>query len=249
MKASIKVYVGGDQGMVNQSVYSTLNYGQSQLLMSFIALHDMQWQKARVSRVYHMTKRALDITGALCGLALLGIALVFVGILMYCEDPGPLFYKQKRVGRYGKPFYLYKLRTMIVNADEYLKQHPALLAEWQMNGKLQNDPRITRIGRFLRRTSLDELPQMLNVLRGDMSLVGPRAIQFSEIEAFSELFALRQMVKPGLTGLWQVSGRSMTSYEQRNILDCTYVLECSLRMDLQILIKTLPVVLNGDGAF
>lgn len=235
--------------MVDQRYYGKLTYDQPESLTPFISSHDSQWQEVRISRAYQITKRVLDIIGALCGLALLAIVLVFIAIFMYREDPGPLFYKQKRVGRHGKPFYLYKLRTMIVNADDYLKQHPELLAEWQQNGKLQDDPRITRIGRFLRRTSLDELPQMFNVLRGDMSLVGPRAIQYSEIEAFSELFTLRQMVKPGLTGLWQVSGRSMTSYEQRNILDCTYVLECSLSMDLKILIKTLPVVLNGAGAF
>ncbi|GHO46320.1 sugar transferase [Ktedonospora formicarum] len=234
--------------MVDQRYYGNLAYDQPESLMPSISLHDLQLQEVRVSRTYQILKRTLDIIGALCGLAILAVLLVFV-VWMNRREPGPLFYKQKRVGRHGKPFYLYKLRTMIVDADAYLERHPELLLEWQRNGKLQDDPRITRAGKFLRRTSLDELPQMLNVLRGEMSLVGPRAIQFSEIEAFSELFTLRQMVKPGLTGLWQVSGRSMTSYEQRNILDCTYVLECSLSMDFQILIKTLPVVLNGAGAF
>jgi exopolysaccharide production protein ExoY len=138
---------------------------------------------------------------------------------------------------------------MRVDADDYLKQHSELMAAWHKIGKLPNDPRITRIGRLLRRTSLDELPQMLNVLRGEMSLVGPRAIQFSEIAAFGELFQLRQIAKPGVTGLWQVSGRSMTSYEQRCVLDCMYVIDQSIWMDVRILIKTVPTVMRGVGAY
>jgi undecaprenyl-phosphate galactose phosphotransferase len=138
---------------------------------------------------------------------------------------------------------------MMVDADTYLARNPELLRAWQQNGKLYADPRITRIGRFLRRTSLDELPQLWNVLRGEMSLVGPRAIQFSEVAIFYDLLVIRQQVKPGLTGLWQISGRSNTSYEQRNVLDCTYVMECSIWMDVTILCKTLPVVFYPIGAY
>jgi exopolysaccharide production protein ExoY len=202
-----------------------------------------------ISWAYRITKRGLDISGALIGLILFCLLLPAIALLIVWEDRGPIFYKQVRIGRYGQPFTIYKLRSMITNADAYLAQHPELLKAWQQTGKLHADPRITRIGRFLRRSSLDELPQLFNVLRGEMSLVGPRAIQSSELAAFEELSELRQMVKPGLTGLWQVSGRSMTDYEQRCILDCTYVMQCSLLMDIQIVFRTLPVVFYHTGAY
>jgi lipopolysaccharide/colanic/teichoic acid biosynthesis glycosyltransferase len=138
---------------------------------------------------------------------------------------------------------------MVADADDYLTQHPEVQSAWKQKGKLSQDPRITGIGRFLRCTSLDELPQLLNVLRGEMTLVGPRAIQTSEVAAFGELSQLRQQVKPGLTGLWQISGRSSTTYQQRCVLDCIYVMECSLWADLLILIKTIPAVLCARGAY
>jgi undecaprenyl-phosphate galactose phosphotransferase len=202
-----------------------------------------------ISWIYQITKRSLDICGAIIGITLFAFFLPIIALLILREDRGPIFYKQVRIGRHGRPFTIYKLRSMITNADAYLTQHPELLKTWQQNGKLHADPRITRIGRFLRRSSIDELPQLFNVLRGEMSLVGPRAIQSSELAAFGELSELRQMVKPGLTGLWQISGRSTTDYEQRCILDCTYVMECSLLMDIQILFRTLPVVLHHTGAY
>lgn len=207
------------------------------------------WQEPQTSHLYLKLKRAMDICGALAGLLLLALLLPLLALLIWYEDGGPVFYTQVRVGQHGRPFSLYKLRTMMVSADAYLAQRPDLLRAWQNNGKLYDDPRITRIGRFLRRTSIDELPQVWNVLQGDMSLVGPRAIQFSEVDAFHELLAMRQQVKPGLTGLWQISGRSTTSYEQRNVLDCTYVMECSLCLDILILCKTLPVVFCHPGAY
>jgi exopolysaccharide production protein ExoY len=211
--------------------------------------YDILWQEPQFSRLYLIVKRLIDILGALIGLMLLALLLPVLALLIKNEDAGPVFYKQVRVGRHGQAFSLYKLRTMLVDADAYLVRYPELLSAWQKNGKLDADPRITRIGRFLRRTSLDELPQLWNVLCGEMSLVGPRAIQFSEVAIFHELLEMRQQVKPGLTGLWQVSGRSTTSYEQRNVLDCTYVMECSLWMDITILCKTLPVVFYHIGAY
>ncbi|MDQ2713692.1 MAG: sugar transferase [Chloroflexota bacterium] len=214
-----------------------------------IPLYEHFWQEPWHSRIYQVAKRVLDICGALCGLLVLALLLPIIALLIWREGAGPIFYKQIRVGLHGQVFLLYKLRTMIVGADTYLDQHPELAAAWRKTGKLSDDPRITRLGSFLRRTSLDELPQLWNVLRGEMSLVGPRAIQFSEVHAFRELIELRHQVKPGLTGLWQVSGRSTTSYEQRMILDCTYILECSLWMDIAILWKTLPIVLGRTGAY
>lgn len=205
--------------------------------------------KRRVSRTYQIAKRGLDIGGALVGLIILALLLLISIPLIWMEDRGTIFYRQIRVGRYGRPFTTYKLRSMIMDADHYLTQHPELLRTWRHRGKLEEDPRITHVGKFLRRTSLDEMPQMWNVLRGEMSLVGPRAIQFSEEAAFGELGALRLTVKPGLTGLWQICGRSQTTYEQRCLLDCMYVMECSFGMDLHILCKTLPVVICGTGAY
>jgi undecaprenyl-phosphate galactose phosphotransferase len=168
---------------------------------------------------------------------------------IWWEDRGPIFYQHVRVGQYNRPFITYKFRSMRADANDYLEQHPELLEAWKQNGKLEDDPRVTRVGSFLRRTSLDELPQLLNVLRGEISLVGPRPIQFSEVDRFGELIVLRQMVKPGLTGLWQVSGRSMTDYEQRAVLDCTYVMNHSFWIDVLILFKTIPVVIHGVGAY
>ncbi len=210
---------------------------------------EMLLVKRRVSRTYQIAKRGLDICGALVGLSVLALLLLCIIPLIWMEDRGTIFYRQIRVGRYGRPFATYKLRSMIINADHYLTQHPELLQTWRRRGKLEEDPRITHVGKFLRRTSLDEMPQMWNVLCGEMSLVGPRAIQFSEEAAFGELGAVRLTVKPGLTGLWQICGRSQTTYEQRGLLDCMYVMECSFGMDLHILCKTLPVVICGTGAY
>jgi exopolysaccharide production protein ExoY len=217
-----------------------------QSLMDLFGLHP---QRRQTSWVYQAAKRGVDICGALIGLIVLGLLLPIIALLILLEDRGPIFYKQKRVGKDFKAFNLYKLRTMITDADGHLVRHPELLAAWRQTGKLQNDPRVTRIGSFLRRTSLDELPQLFNVLRGDLSLVGPRPIQFSEIPVFGELIKLRQTVKPGLTGLWQVSGRSNTDYEQRAILDSIYAMDCSFWIDLLIIIHTIPVVLHGRGAY
>ena len=204
---------------------------------------------AQQSSFYTISKRIVDIIVACLGLAVLGLLLPLITLLIVCEDGGPVFYRQVRVGYQCQPFTIYKIRSMVLDADHYLTRYPQLRAEWERVGKLKHDPRITRLGAVLRRTSLDELPQMLNILRGEMSLVGPRAIQFSELVAFGDLIELRQTTKPGLTGLWQICGRSATDYEQRRVLDCTYVLQRSLSLDLYIVAHTFPVVLHGMGAY
>ncbi len=214
-----------------------------------IQRYDERIEELRISRFYQVAKRGLDVCGALVGLTVLTLLLPIIGLLVLWEDHGPIFYQHVRIGQYGRPFITYKLRSMVTDADAYLARHPELLEAWKKSGKLENDPRVTRVGRILRQTSIDELPQLLNVLRGEVSLVGPRAIQFSEVERFGELIELRQSVKPGLTGLWQVSGRSMIDYEQRAILDCIYVMEHSFWMDIFILLKTIPVVIRGVGAY
>lgn len=206
-------------------------------------------EEFRISRTYLIVKRGLDICVSLVGLTILALLMPIITALILWEDRGPIFYQHVRIGQHGRPFVTYKFRTMMVDADAHLARHPGLLQEWQKSGKIENDPRVTRIGSFFRRTSIDELPQLLNVLRGEVSLVGPRAIQLCEVERFGELNELRQQVKPGLTGLWQVSGRSMTDYEQRAILDSIYAMERSFWMDILILFKTIPVVLRGVGAY
>jgi lipopolysaccharide/colanic/teichoic acid biosynthesis glycosyltransferase len=174
--------------------------------------------------------------------------MLLVALLVRWNSPGPVFFYHRRVCRNGAFFSMWKFRTMCVNSAEvlerYLAKHPKARAEWNRTHKLKHDPRITTVGRFLRRYSLDELPQAWNVLTGQMSLVGPRPIVAAEVEKFS--FYTR--VKPGVTGLWQVSGRSKLTYDQRVDLDAKYVKNWSLSRDLWILLRTVLAVVN-DGAY
>ena len=162
--------------------------------------------------------------------------LLLVTILIKLDSPGPLFYGQQRLGQYGTPFVAWKFRTMVENADQvlenYLQANPVLRQQWDADHKLRYDPRVTTIGRLLRRTSLDELPQLWNVLRGEMSLVGPRPIVGDEIERYAETYRLYTRVLPGLTGLWQVSGRNNISYPARVNLDAYYVRNWSVWLDI-----------------
>ena len=233
-----------EENLVHNTVSIT-----SEKISTLILGYGSDIEDLQISRTYLIVKRALDICGALIGLGILLLLLPFIALLIWWEDRGPIFYRYTCVGQYGRSFTTYKIRSMMVNANEYLARNPELLALWKENGKLVNDPRVTRIGRFIRSTSIDELPQLLNVLRGEMSLIGPRFVQFSEVDRFGELIKLRQLVKPGLTGLWQVSGRSQLNYEQRAILDSIYVLECSFFTDMLILVKTVPSVIKGVGAY
>ncbi len=212
-------------------------------------IHVIRGRRLEVALAYRLSKRSIDIIGASIGLIVLFLLLPLIALCILWEDGGPIFYRQERIGLHGRSFWTYKLRSMIVHADKYLACNQDLRQAWQRQGKLEHDPRITRIGKLLRQTSLDELPQMFNILRGDMSLVGPRALQAAEISTASELEELRQMVRPGLTGLWQVCGRSLINYEQRLLLDCTYVLECSLKTDVHILARTVGTVLRREGAY
>lgn len=185
-------------------------------------------------------------------LALLPLFL-FIMALIRLDSRGPIFYGQKRLGQNAKLFTAWKFRSMVTNADDvlekYLMHHPELREQWEQERKLKHDPRVTRVGRFLRRTSLDELPQLWNVLRGEMSLVGPRPIVDDEIRYYSDKFELYKRVPPGITGLWQVSGRSNVTYTERVNLDAYYVRNWSVWLDIYILLKTIWVVLIGDGAY
>ena len=202
--------------------------------------------------VFPIAKRALDILGAGIGLVLLSPFFLIVA-LMVRADGGPAFFAHQRVGRGGKLFGCLKFRSMVIDSqarlEALLANDPAARAEWEATRKLKNDPRITRIGRFLRSTSLDELPQLINVLLGEMSLVGPRPVQEAEIDRYYGASAAHYMaVRPGITGLWQVSGRSETSYESRVALDVAYVSRPSLLADLSILLRTPVAVLSRRGA-
>ena len=198
------------------------------------------------------TKRACEILLAVAMLvALLPLFLIFALIIRL--DGGPTFYGQVRVGRGGLPFRCLKFRSMVHNADkvlaDLLARDPEAAKEWARDFKLKNDPRITKLGRFLRSSSLDELPQLLNVLRGEMSFVGPRPIVEAEIERYREDIDLYYLVRPGITGLWQISGRNDVTYDERVAFDVKYVLNWSLKFDLMILLRTLPAVLRKSGAY
>jgi Undecaprenyl-phosphate galactose phosphotransferase WbaP len=200
-----------------------------------------------------LLKRALDLFIVITlGLAVLPL-VALLAALIKLGSRGPVFYGQERIGRLGRRFKAWKFRTMLPDADailaRYLDEHPDLAAEWKANHKLRSDPRITSIGRFLRSTSLDELPQIWNVFVGEMSLVGPRPIVAAEIDKYAEHYEHYVQVLPGITGLWQVSGRNNTTYEERVALDVYYVQNWSLWLDIYILACTAKVVLLCEGAY
>ena len=204
--------------------------------------------------VYFFVKRAIDIVGALIGtIILVPVTLViWIARKILKEDDGPLFYEHLRYGRNGKQFRLYKFRTMCMHADEklkeYLEKNEDAKKEFEENQKLKDDPRITKLGNFLRKTSLDELPQLLNILKGEMSFIGPRPVVDGEIEKYGKNKDKFLSVKPGLTGYWQVNGRSNTTYEERMELELYYVDHISLWLDIKIFFKTFITVLKKEGA-
>lgn len=202
---------------------------------------------------YRCIKRAMDIFLVLLSAPVVLLILGAIAVAVRVTSPGPVFFSHRRIRRHGAFFTMWKFRTMCVNSAEvlenYLNEHPEARDEWRKTHKLRDDPRVTRIGAFLRRTSLDELPQLWNVLNGSMTLVGPRPIVAAELEKYGDYFTDYCMVKPGLTGLWQVSGRSTIDYPERVRLDRRYARNWSIRRDIYILLKTFAVVIRGDGAF
>jgi lipopolysaccharide/colanic/teichoic acid biosynthesis glycosyltransferase len=193
-------------------------------------------------------KRTLDVVGSGLGLVFLSPVLLLISVLVKLHDGGPIFYRRHVVGPDG-PFVAFKFRSMRPDADAILHANPALRESFEQNFKLKADPRITRIGSSLRRHSLDELPQLLNVLRGQMSLVGPRMITTPELKKYGRYQSLLLSVKPGLTGYWQVQGRQNVGYQQRVEMDVYYIRHWTLKMDLRILLQTPWRVLKGEGAF
>jgi Undecaprenyl-phosphate galactose phosphotransferase WbaP len=200
-----------------------------------------------------LVKRTIDVAISMALLTFTLPLTAIVWLFIAVESGFPVFYSQRRVGRDGHAFNIWKFRTMVKNADAILAHHlassPELRREWDENQKLRNDPRITRIGKVLRKTSLDELPQLWNVFKGQMSLVGPRPIVHDEIAKYKEAYPLYAKVIPGITGLWQVSGRNRTTYAERIAHDSYYVRNWSIWMDVYLLAKTVTVVLTGYGAY
>ena len=203
-------------------------------------------------RVSWAMKRVLDASIALTALFLLLPLLLFIALLIWGSDGRSPIFRHKRLGRYGRPFGCLKFRSMVADGDAVLARHfaenPEARAEWEASFKLTHDPRVTALGQVLRKTSLDELPQLWNVLRGEMSLVGPRPIVQAEVVRYGADFTACFSVPSGLTGLWQVSGRSDTGYAERVALDCAYASQWSLTRDLAILFKTVPAVLCQRGS-
>jgi exopolysaccharide biosynthesis polyprenyl glycosylphosphotransferase len=194
-------------------------------------------------------KRGLDLVGSSVGLVVLGPFMVFIALLIKLDSPGPVLFVQERVGQYGRTFRMYKFRTMVRNAEELLEQLIDLEKLEQPVFKLKDDPRVTRVGRWLRRTSLDELPQLLNVLKGEMSLVGPRPEEVRIVQKYDPWQSQRLLVKPGMTGSMQVSGRADLPLDKRVKLELAYIENYSILEDIKILVKTLPAVLSGKGSY
>jgi len=197
-------------------------------------------------------KRAIDIIVAASGIAISSLLILAISIMIFIESGLPIIIHQ-RVGRGGRFFNCLKFRTMVQNQEQvlqdYLAKNPDAAKEWNETHKLKNDPRITKVGRLLRKTSLDELPQLFNVLKGDMSIVGPRPIVAQEAEKYGSNFLHYASVKPGITGLWQVSGRNDLSYEKRVEIDSYYARNWSIIGDIAIMLKTIPAVLLQKGAY
>lgn len=223
--------------------------------MSFIFSHEVmifRVQQNLAKWSSRVLKRAFDIIGSIIIITILSPLLIYI-----CQrvrrDGGPAIYGHERIGKGGQSFKCLKFRSMVINSKEVLKEllesDPLAKEEWDATFKLKNDPRITKIGSFLRRTSLDELPQLFNVLKGEMSLVGPRPIIMDELERYNDEVEYYLLSKPGMTGLWQVSGRSDVDYETRVYLDAWYVKNWSMWNDIAILFKTVTVVLKKDGAY
>jgi exopolysaccharide biosynthesis polyprenyl glycosylphosphotransferase len=199
---------------------------------------------------YLIAKRIMDICGALIGLICLSWLFLIVAILIKLEDPkGPVFFKQVRVGKDGKEFYMYKFRSMVTNAEELLESLLPLNETTGAMFKMKNDPRVTKIGRFIRKTSIDELPQLWNVLKGEMSLVGPRPPLPREVAQYTEYDKQRLLVTPGCTGLWQVSGRNDLGFNEMVELDLKYIRERSILYDLKIILKTIKIMIKPNSAY
>ena len=231
------------------------NVSESNIIVDEAIVQPNIKEKVEVRKVlYKVVKRLIDILGGLVGCVLLVpiTMAVYIARKVLKEDDGPLFYEHLRYGKDGKKFRIYKFRSMCIDADkrlkEYLEQNEEARIEFEENHKLKDDPRITKLGKFIRKTSIDELPQFINVLKGDMSLIGPRPIVDGEIEKYGENKDKFLSVRPGLTGYWAANGRSDITYEERMKMELYYVDNISFKLDIQIFFKTIISVVKKEGA-
>ncbi|TCS04362.1 MULTISPECIES: sugar transferase [unclassified Rhizobium] len=213
-------------------------------------------ERSIVSRTHvvgRASKRAVDIVIATTALVLLSPLMLIVALIVKLSDRGPVFYSHTRIGYGGTPFGCLKFRTMRTDAAaqlaELLRTNPSARAEWETTRKLRNDPRITAVGEILRKSSIDELPQLINILRGEMSIVGPRPVTAEELARYGEHVTSYMAARPGLTGQWQISGRNDVSYEYRVALDVQYVRDWSLARDFIIIAKTVPALFSQRGCY
>ncbi len=243
-------YNQGDRHLtirLSSGLFEILTIGMRLRKVGYVPLVTLE--HTRITGVDAFLKRSLDLVGSLGLLLASAPLLLLIALLVKATSPGPIFYRRRVLGQGGCPFDALKFRTMYINGHEILVRHPELQEELRRHGKIKNDPRITPLGRILRRLSLDELPQLFNILIGQMSLVGPRMISPEEWPHYGKWQHNLLTVKPGLTGLWQVSGRSDLSYADRVRLDMHYIRNYTIWLDLQILFLTIPVVLRGKGAY
>lgn len=244
-----KKYGVSDQVNLHMSsgLYEIITTGLTVNEFAYVPL--VHVNKVRLTGADNFVKFVMDYLITLTALLFLSPVLLLIAVLVKFTSPGPIIHKRRVMGLNGKQFDALKFRTMVINGDEILEKYPELKAELERNHKLKIDPRITRIGAFLRKYSLDELPQLFNVLKRDMSLVGPRMISPEEVAKYEQFDMNLLTVLPGITGLWQVSGRSDITYDERVRLDMYYVRNWSFWLDLQILFQTIPVVFKGHGAY
>ena len=227
---------------MSQAGTSPLDYARSALV-----------QSRRPRSRSPIAGRVLDLSVALAALILRSPALLRISAVIAFERRGPVLFRHTRIGQNGLPFTVYKFRSMRVDGDRILAEHiranPEAATEWARGHKLKHDPRVTALGSFLRRSSLDELPQLINVLRGNMSIVGPRPIVDAEIARYGRLFRCYCSVRPGITGIWQVSGRSNVSYRRRVAMDAVYSRKKSVLLDIKLMCATIPAVLTRTGSY
>lgn len=206
-------------------------------------------QLKRKSQVYKFVKRATDVVLASVALVILSPVFLIIAVAIKLDSKGPVFFKHTRIGKNGKIIKLYKFRSMVINAEELIKSFtPEQMKEYKENYKLTNDPRITRVGNILRKTSLDELPQLINIIKGDLSIIGPRPVVAEELKKYQYNIDKFLSVTPGLTGYWAANGRSNTTYEERMEMELYYIDNLSFKMDLKVFFKTILSVVKKEGA-
>lgn len=225
------------------------NMANDNILREPIITRKQEIKETTNQGTYRVVKRILDIVLASIGLVVLSPFFLLVGIIIKIDSKGPVFFAHDRIGKNGKPFKMYKFRTMHKNAQEMIKDFTEeQMKEWKENYKLKDDPRITKVGNILRKTSLDELPQIWNIIKGDLSIIGPRPIVTDELKKYGENKEKFLSVTPGLTGYWQANGRSDTTYEERMEMELYYVDHISWKLDIKIFFKTIIAVIKKEGA-